>query len=88
MANQLIPPPGLEPVMPDRLTPDQLLQLWIDVTDAGEALLLAGLARQIGPDGDLRAAYRAWYERRMEEHDEAIRVQAANLYRRGVRHGH
>jgi hypothetical protein len=88
MSNQLIPPPGLEPPMPDRLTHGQLFQLWIDVMDTGEALLLAGLRRQIGPDGDLQAAYRKWYERRMEEHDEALRVQAENLFRRGVRHGH
>ncbi len=87
MANQLIPPPGLEPPIPAGLTHDQLLQLWIDVVDTGEAFLLAGLRRQIGPDGDLQAAYRAWYQQRMQEHDEAIRAQAENLYRRGVRHG-
>jgi hypothetical protein len=74
--------------VPTGLTHDQLLQLWIDVMDTGEAFLLAGLARQVGPDGDLKQAYRDWYAQRMEEHDEAMRVMAENLYRRGVRHGH
>ena len=87
MANQLIPPVGMEPSIPDHLTFDQRAALWADVMDASEELLLAGLSRQIGPDGDLREAYRTWYLRQMEEHDQAMRQLAANLYRCGVRHG-
>ena len=34
--------------------------------------LLAALRRQIGPEGDLRAAYRSWYEKEMEEHDKML----------------
>lgn len=48
MANQLIPPVGMELSLPDHLTPDQLLALWVDLMDANEELLLAGLAREIG----------------------------------------
>jgi hypothetical protein len=88
MANELIPPPGMEPTLPENLTPQQRFALWADVVDAGEALLLAGLRREVGPDGDVREAYRRWYEQRMEERDRAMRQLAANLYRRGVRHGH
>ena len=87
MANQLMPPPGMEHSIPDHLTPDQRLAVWADLMDASEELLLAGLSREIGPDGDLREAYRGWYARRMEEHDQAVRQSAENLYRRGVRHG-
>jgi hypothetical protein len=87
MANQLIPPPGMEPSIPDRLTPDQRLALWVDVLDTGEEFLLAGLRREVGPDGDIREAYRRWWARQSEEHDKAMRLMAANLYRRGVRHG-
>ncbi len=87
MANQLIPPPGMEPPVPDNLTWDQRLALWIDVMDTAEALVLAGLRREIGPDGDLREAYRRWYAQRMEEHDQAMRQMAENMYRRGIRHG-
>ena len=55
--------------------------------DASEELLLAGLSREIGPDGDLREAYRRWYTRQMEDHDRAKQQMAESLYRRGVRHG-
>ena len=87
MANQLIAPPGMEPAIPDHLTLDQRVALWVDLMDASEALLLAGLRRQIGPDGDLRDAYRNWYARQMEEHDRWMRNMCENLHRRGVCHG-
>ena len=35
-------------------------------------VLLAGLRREIGPDGDLQAAYRKWYAEQMEEHDRTM----------------
>jgi hypothetical protein len=41
---------------------------WLDVMAACEQFLLAGLRREIGPDGDLQAAYRRWYAAQMEEH--------------------
>ncbi len=87
MANRLIPPPGMDPPSPEHLTPDQRVALWVDLVDASEALLLAGLRREVGPDGDVRAAYRRWNAERLEEHDRAVRRAAENLYRRGVRHG-
>ena len=87
MANQLIPPAGMESSIPDHFTPDQRLALWADLLDANEELLLAGLSREIGPDGDLREAYRRWHAQRMEDHDQAVRQAAEILYRRGVRHG-
>jgi hypothetical protein len=40
--------------------------------DAGYKLVMAGLAREIGPSGDLNAAYRLWYAEQMIEHDRAI----------------
>jgi hypothetical protein len=57
---------------------DQAIALWADITDASEELLLAGLRRQIGPNGDLKAAYRRWYDQYTEEHD---RAKAAMLRR-------
>jgi hypothetical protein len=87
MANQLIPPPGMEPAIPGHLTVDQRVALWADLLDASESVLLAGLRRQIGPEGDLREAYRRWYARQMEEHDRCQRRLAENLHRRGVCHG-
>jgi hypothetical protein len=87
VANQLIPPPDQEPPAPDRLTAGQRVALWLDLMDAGEQLLLAGLRREVGPDGDLVAAYRRWCEEQGVEHDRAVRRLAESLYRRGVRHG-
>ena len=87
MANELIAPAGMEHSIPNSLTPDQRVAAWADLMDASEELLLAGLPRQIGPDGDLREAYRRWYVQQMEEHDQTMRDLANNLYRRGVRHG-
>jgi hypothetical protein len=87
MANQLIPPPGMEPGFLDNATVDQCFALWASILDANEELVLAGLRRQIGPEGDLLQAYRCWYAQKMEEHDRWQRAAAQNLYRRGVKHG-
>ncbi len=38
-----------------------------------DKLLLAGLRRRIGPDGDLTAAYQKWYADHMREHDVAVK---------------
>jgi hypothetical protein len=35
-------------------------------------LILAGLRREVGPDGDVQATYRRWYEQQMEEHDRKV----------------
>jgi hypothetical protein len=58
MAGQLIPDPELAPPVPEDLIPSQAFALWVDLMNSCEQLLLAGLRREIGPDGDLRAAYR------------------------------
>lgn len=57
MAGQLIPPSELAPPAPDHLTPTQRIALWMGVMNVCEQFLLAGLRREIGPNGDLRAAY-------------------------------
>jgi hypothetical protein len=83
MAGQLIPPPELDPPVPDHLTPAERIALWMGVMDLCEQFLLAGLRREIGPDGDLRAAYRQWYATQMEEHDRMIKRMLEELSRRG-----
>ena len=71
MASPLISPPELASV-PKSATPQQCIAAWVDLTDACEQFLLAGLRREIGPDGDLKAAYRKWYVEQMEEHNRTI----------------
>jgi hypothetical protein len=55
------------------------IALWLDLMRTTEKLLLAGLRRRIGQDGDIREAYRQWYAGQMREHDEIIERIAARL---------
>src|SRR6516225_1909526 len=87
MANQPIPPPGMDPLLPDHLTPDQRLVVWVDLMDTSEAFLLAGRRCDVGPEGDVREAYRRWRAGQTEDHARAPRRSAENPCRRGVRHG-
>jgi len=57
--------------------------MWIEVMNASEQFLLAGLRREIGPDGDLKAAYRQWYKQYMEEHDKMMYHMMEELSKRG-----
>jgi len=72
MANSLIPPPELAPMVPQGLPASRGIELWAEWPDTCEEFLLAGLRRQVGPDGDLRAAYRQWYAAHMTEHDRTM----------------
>lgn len=62
-------PADLLASVPPTATPGQCIELWLDLMNTCDQLLLAGLRREIGPNGDLRAAYRRWYSAEMEEHD-------------------
>jgi hypothetical protein len=55
-------------VAPDA-SPTDRIRRWLDVMGACEQFLLAGLRREIGPDGDLQAAYRGWCSEQAEQHD-------------------
>lgn len=85
MTNQLLPEPGFEPAVPEKWTPELGIALWMDLVDACDELLLAGLRREVGPDGDVQAAYRRWYAFQMEEHDRMIVQMIENLNRRTQR---
>jgi hypothetical protein len=76
-------PPDLSPRVPDDATPEQCIAMWVDLMNACEQFLLAGLRREIGPDGDLQAAYRKWYAEQMEEHDRAMLQFMENFERKG-----
>jgi hypothetical protein len=79
-------PPDLSPSLPPHATPQQGVAAYLDLLDACEQFLLAGLRREIGPDGDLRAAYRKWAEERDEEHYLMLVHMMAELRRREGRH--
>jgi hypothetical protein len=63
-------------------TPEQCVRLWIDLMSTCEQFLLAGLRREIGPEGDLQPACRQWYAEQMEEHRRMISHMMENLARR------
>lgn len=69
----------LAPRVPDRATPRECVAMWLDLLDTCEQFLLAGLRREIGPDGDLQAAYRQWYADRMDEHERTLQRLAQRL---------
>jgi hypothetical protein len=86
MAEHLIPPPGLAPPGATGTKAKHGIALWIEVMDAYEQEMLAGLRQEVGPSGDLQAAYRAWYAREMEEHDRMMVRLMENLARRSCDH--
>lgn len=81
-----LPPPELTPSLPPGTTAEQRIQAWLETLYVSEQFLLAGLRRQIGPEGDLREAYRRWYVQHMEEHDGMMQHLAAELRRREAKH--
>ena len=72
MAQALLPSPEHAPSVPADATADQRIAIWLDMLRTGHKLLLAGFRREVGPDGDVQAAYRKWYAQQMDEHDQAV----------------
>ena len=80
-------PPESTSAALEGLTPCQRIALWMEVCDAGEALLLAGLRREVGPAGDVAAAYRNWSLEQRKDHDQMLRRIAQRLSDLGVGNG-
>jgi hypothetical protein len=59
--------------------------MWMDINDTCEILLRAGLRNEVGPAGDIEAAYRQWELRRREEHAQAMIHMMQELARREKR---
>jgi hypothetical protein len=64
---------------PEADTPADRIARWLDLMRASDKLLLAGLRRKVGPNGDLVAAYQQWYVDHMREHDEVVRRVARRV---------
>jgi hypothetical protein len=77
----------LAPPSVKHLPLEKRIELWAQLVDENEALVLSGLRAKIGPDGDIEAAYRQWYARQMEEHDQALFAMLENLSRREAQSG-
>jgi hypothetical protein len=87
MTNNLIPPPDLAPPAPQGPPGSRGIELWAEWLDTCEEFLLAGLHRQVGPGGDVRAAYRRWYAEQMTEHDRTMRHLLGEFDRRSRARG-
>jgi len=87
MPSQLIPPCDLAPPSVGHLPVAKRVQLWVELVDENEALLLAGLRAKVGPNGDLQAAYRQWNSRQLEDRDRRQRALLENLSCREAQHG-
>ncbi len=87
MPSQLIPTPDLAPPSVRHLPLEKRVQLWVELVEENEALLLAGLRAKVGPTGDLQATYRQWNSRQLENHDRKQRALLENLSYREARHG-
>ena len=83
MAGSLVSPPELTPSVPPSATPQQCIAMWADLTAACDQFLLAGLRRELGPSGDVAAAYRKWYAEQTEEHDRVMLHMMEEFERRG-----
>ncbi len=81
------PQPDLTPRISDDTPMEMRIKIWLDLLDASEQFLLAGLRREIGPDGDLKAAYRKWYKEQMEEHDKMMYHMMEEFSKRGGGYG-
>jgi hypothetical protein len=58
---------------------------WLDLMRTTDKLLLAGLQRKVGPQGDLNAAYQQWYSDHMRDHDIAVERMARAAIQREPR---
>ena len=82
MAGQLIPPPELRTVQDVPTSPAERVREWFQLLGTCEQFLLAGLISKVGPTGDVRAAYRSWYEREWEYRDRHLQHRLEELQRR------
>lgn len=84
---QLIPPPGLAPPSVKHLPLAKRIEIWAQLVDECDALVLAGIRAKVGEDGSLKSAYRDWLRRNAAAHEQALHAMAANLSRREAAHG-
>jgi hypothetical protein len=61
---------------------EQHIAAWLDLMTACEEMLLAGLRREVGPKGDVMAAYRHWYAEQMEDHARMLEHMCREFNRR------
>jgi hypothetical protein len=85
-ARRLTADDNAAPSLPPETTMEQSIAAWLEWLDVCDAFLRAGLRREVGPDGDLEAAYRRWHVEQLEQHDRDLLRRAEILNRRAASH--
>ncbi|WP_442483737.1 hypothetical protein [Aeoliella sp. SH292] len=83
----LIPPADAAPPSINHLPVEKRVELWYELLDEADALVKSGLRHRIGPDGDLQQAYREWYARQMQQHDQEQFAMLRRLAQCEASHG-
>ena len=60
MTNEYLKRPAFRP-SPEEIR--ERMARWYQAMELSHTMLMAGLRHRVGPDGDVMAAYREWYER-------------------------
>ena len=70
-------------IPPSKLEVHRRMEEWAQAMELSNAMLMAGLRRKIGPDGDLHAAYREWsqdnHDRKWAEIEEVQERRRRNM---------
>jgi hypothetical protein len=72
MSSQRVSQINSVPEVPDEITMGQRIVLWMEVMENNEQLILNRLRKDVGPNGDVMAAYRRWCRQQMEEHEKGL----------------
>ena len=70
------------PYLPESMSYTDRIRAWMEVEDASIAMLRAGLRRDVGPDGDVDAAFREWYDRYADDHHKSLERMCDEFNRR------
>jgi hypothetical protein len=72
MPDQWIPPPEPGHPLPPGLSQAECVAVYLDLLEAGEQMLVAGLRATLPPGADLAAAVRRCHDRQSEEHYQSL----------------
>lgn len=74
--SQLLPDPKLGPPLHPELSPEQRIEVWIDLMHFGDACFAAGANLRLQPGESLVDAARKSYARHMADQDEKLLAMA------------
>ncbi len=83
MDDSFRPPGGPDSAQVADFTPNQFIAVWLDLIETTDQLLMAGLARELGPRGDVKAAYRKWFANHRKSHEQAVERMMSRLNQEG-----